>query len=92
MRLPPELIEHMGYEVIRELVAAKAIALPAVEGGEHCVAGVIQKNIAVEAALEVEAKQLLDANRGMLNAVGGDYFTALMKIKAQLAKQKKFIL
>lgn len=92
MRLPPELVDHMGYEVIRELLFVKAIAVPTTEAGERCVTTAIQKNLATEAALESEAKRLLDANRALLTSLGGDYFTALMKIKAQLAKQNKFIL
>ena len=92
MRLPPELVEHIGYEVVRELLFVKAISVPSTEAGERCVTTAIQKNLATEAALESEAKRLLDANRALLTSLGGDYFNALMKIKAQLAKQNKFIL
>lgn len=90
MRLPDELVDHMGYEVIRELRVAGLIEAAAVEAAEQCVAAAIRRNLAAEQAIEVEAKKLLDANRALLNSTGGDYFIALQKIKQQLAKQKKF--
>ena len=90
MRLPDELVDHMGYEVIRELRVAGLIEAAAVEAAEQCVAAAIRRNFAAEQVIEVEAKKLLDANRALLNSTGGDYFIALQKIKQQLAKQKKF--
>jgi len=92
MRLPDELVDHMGYEVIRELRVSGLIDAATVEAAEKCVAAAIRRNLAAEQALEVEAKKLLDANRALLNSTGGDYFIALQKIKQQLAKQKKFTL
>lgn len=92
MRIPEELLEHMGYAVIRELVHSKLISAESVENAEKRVSAVIKRDLARELEIEAEAKRLLDANRALLTASGGDYFIALQKFKQQVAKQKKFVL
>ncbi len=92
MRIPGELLEHIGYEVVRELRAAKLIETAQVEHAEATVTAAVKRNLAVEAEIEAEAKRLLDANRAQLAALGGDYFVALQKFKAQVARQRKFAL
>ena len=93
MRLSKPRVERLAWVVVQGLKSDTGIRLAT---DEKTLAGLaeqmIMENMRQEEEIDAEARELLLQHAAMIQREGIDQRTAFIKVKAQLAKQKGFVI
>ena len=93
MRLSKPRVERLAWVVVQGLKSDTGVRLAT---DEKSVAGLVETmimdNMRQETEIDAEARELLLQHAAMIQREGIDQRTAFIKVKAQLAKQKGFVI
>ncbi len=93
MRLSRYRVERLARLVATKLLAERPVEIRGTaEDIEALVARAINENLEEEAAIDAEVRDLLLKHSAVMIREGVDQRTAFIKVKAELAKRKGFVL
>jgi hypothetical protein len=93
MRLSRYRVERLASLVTTKLVSEKPVEiLAAADDVEALVAKAINQNLEEEATIDAEVRDLLLKHSAVMIREGVDQRTAFVKVKAELAKRRGFVL
>lgn len=93
MRLSRHRVERLAQLVATKLVSERPVEIRADQDEiEAIVARAINNNLEEEAAIDAEVRDLLLKHSAVMIREGVDQRTAFVKVKAELAKRKGFVL
>jgi hypothetical protein len=93
MRLSRYRVERLAYLVAAKLVNEKPVELRvSPDEVESLIAKAINLNLEEEAAIDAEVRDLLLKHSAVMIREGVDQRTAFVKVKAELAKRRGFVL
>lgn len=93
MRLSKSRIERLAQLVASRLISEKPVEVLGTQDDiQAVVTRVINQNLEEEAAIDAEVRDLLLKHSAVMIREGVDQRTAFVKVKAELAKRKGFVL
>jgi hypothetical protein len=93
MRLSKPRVERLAWVVVQGLKSDTGVRLATDEKSVAAlVETMIMDNMRQETEIDAEARDLLLQHAAMIQREGIDQRTAFIKVKAQLAKQKGFVI
>lgn len=93
MSLKPEKIDHLAHLVYQQLDSLDEVTLNEDKASIiKLIKQVIQQDFKEEAAIEEEARRLLDEHKQTIEFRGVSYQSLLQKTKQKIANERRFVL
>ena len=84
MKLNPNQIDYLAFRLLKHLEKAEAVAARDFDQAHRALIDIISDDFAVEDALNVDVRKILEAFEGQMQKEGVQYHEMFKKVKAKL--------
>jgi hypothetical protein len=92
LKLNPNQIDYLAFRLLKHLEKAEAVAARDFDQAHRALIDIISDDFAVEDALNVDVRKILEAFEGQMQKEGVQYHEMFKKVKAKLIKERGLIL